>query len=173
MKTLSTRMKYLRSREAFSAIVLPAVIVWGWLNTGGDIAWSLRIAALAMLAYILVQGTLYWHLKLRSLEDQTPLPAYFDMVFRSFKWSNVIAIGTMLLVLLLADRNSVSEADIGWSVGLLAGAVLEHINYYHYQLMYDTRASFGHLLRNCRLRKAALGIDLAQSGSKAGRAAAA
>jgi energy-converting hydrogenase Eha subunit A len=165
MHTLSTRLRYLRSREALAAILLPAVIVWRWSDRGGDIAWGLRIAALALLVYILVQGTLYWHLKLRSLEDQKPLPSYFHVVFRIFKLSNLIAIGAILLVLLLIGRNAVSEADIGWTAGLLAGAVLEHINYFHYQLMYDTRASFGHLLRNGRLRKAALGIDIVRSGA--------
>src|SRR5687767_4751494 len=106
MQTLSTRLKYLRSREALAAVLLPAVIAWRWWDRGGDIAWSMRIAALALLAYILVQGTLYWHLKLRSLENQTPLPSYFPSLFRAFKWSNLIAIGALLLVLLLIDKNS-------------------------------------------------------------------
>lgn len=171
MQTLSTRLKYLRSREALAAVVLPAMFVWRWWGSGDDIAWGLRLAALALFTLILVQGTLYWHLKLRSLEDQAPLPSYFHALFRGFKWSNLTAIAAMLAALLLLDRNSVSEADIGWSVGLLAGAVLEQINYYHYQLMYDTRASFGHLRRN-GLRKAALGLDIARSGSKPARAAA-
>jgi len=171
MHTLSSRLKYLRSREALAAILLPAVIVWRWSDRGGDVAWSLRIAALWLLAYILVQGTLYWHLKLRSLENQTPLPSYFRALFLGFKWSNLIAIAAMLMVLLMIDRNTVTDADIGWTVGLLAGAVLEQINYYHYQLMYDTRASFGHLLRNRRLRKAALAIDILRYGSKGARVA--
>lgn len=171
MQTLSIRLRYLRSREALAAILLPAVIAWRWWDRGGDIAWSMRITALALLAYILVQGTLYWHLKLRSLETQTPLPSYFPTLFRGFKWSNVIAIGALLLVLLLIDKRSVTEADIGWTVGLLAGAILEHINYYHYQLMYDTRSSISHLRRN-GLRKAALGLDMMRSGSKTGSAGA-
>lgn len=173
MHTLSIRLKYLRSREALAVVLLPAVIVWRWSDRGGDIAWSMRIAALALVAYILVQGTLYWHLKLRSLEDQKPLPSNFRALFLGFKWSNLIAIAILLIVLLLVDRNAVSEADIGWTAGLLAGAVLEQINYYNYQLMYDTRASFGHLLRNRRLRKAALGIDIVRSGSKTARMAVA
>jgi hypothetical protein len=166
MHTLSSRLKYLRSREALAAVLLPAVIVWRWSDRGGDVAWSMRLAALALLVLILVQGTMYWHLKLRSLERQTPLPSYFRALFLGFKWSNAAAIGALLMVLLLVDRNIVSEADIGWTVGLLAGAVLEQINYFHYQLMYDTRASFTHLLRNRRLRKAALRIDIARSGSR-------
>ncbi len=126
----------------------------------------MRIAALSLLVYILVQGTFYWHLKLRSIVGQAALPSYFYQVFRGFKWSNLIAIGCMLVVLFLLKHKSLSDADMRWSVGLLLGAVLEQINYYHYQLMYDTRAAFDHLRRHCRLRKAALGIDIARASTR-------
>jgi hypothetical protein len=164
MQTLSTRLKYLRSRELMAAVLLPAVIVWRWLDRGGDIAWGVRLGALFLLAYILVQGGLYWHLKLQSLARQQRLPAWFPRLFRAFAYSNLFAIAAIVAALLSIGRSGLSDPDIGWTAGLLAGAVLEHINYYHYQLMYDTRASFGHLLRNRRLRKAALRIDLARCG---------
>lgn len=68
------------------------------------------------------------------------------------------------MALWLAWREDVlSRADLGWSACLLGGAVLEQINYFHYQLMVDTRAAFGYLGRNKRLRKAALGLDLARA----------
>jgi hypothetical protein len=162
MQTLSARLKYLRSRELLAAVLLPAVIVWRWMDRGGDIAWGVRLGALALLAYILVQGTLYWHLKLRSLEDQQRLPSWFHPLFRAFFYSNLLAIVAILVGMWSMGRGGLSDPDIGWTVGLLVGAVLEHINYYHYQLMYDTRASISHLLRNRRLRKAALGIDIAR-----------
>ena len=60
----------------------------------------------------------------------------------------------------LRRRQEATKADLAWAYGLLAFAVLEHVNYYHYQLMYDTRAAFASLRRNGRLRKAALGLDL-------------
>jgi hypothetical protein len=162
MQTLSTRLKYLRSRELLAAVLLPAVIVWRWMDRGGDIAWGVRLGALALLAYILVQGTLYWHLKLQTLENQQRLPSWFHPLFRAFFYSNLLAIAAILVALWSMGRSGLSDPDIGWTVGLLVGAVLEHINYYHYQLMYDTRASISHLLRNRRLRKAALGIDIAR-----------
>ena len=57
-------------------------------------------------------------------------------------------------------RRGLAHTDLWWSCGLLTFAVLEHINYYHYQLMYDTRGAFDYVRRNGRLRKAALGLDL-------------
>lgn len=163
MQTLVDRLRYLRSREALAAVVLPAVIIWRWWANGGEVAWGMRIAALSLLVYILLQGTLYWHLKLRAITGGAALPAYFYQLFRGFKWSNFIAIVCMVVVLGL---RSFSEADMQWSIGLLLGAVLEQINYYHYQLMYDTRAAFDHLRRHGRLRKAALGIDIARAGAR-------
>ncbi|GJI94840.1 hypothetical protein RugamoR57_15580 [Duganella caerulea] len=157
------RLRYLRSREALAAVVLPAVIIWKWRHNGGGIAWGIRIAALSLLVYILVQGTLYWHLKLRVITGEAPLPAWFYQLFRGFKWSNFIAIVCMSVVLW---HGPLSEADMQWSIGLLLGAVLEQINYYHYQLMYDTRAAFDHLRRHGRLRKAALGIDMARADKR-------
>jgi hypothetical protein len=162
MHTLSIRLKYLHSREALATVVLPAVIVWSWWHKESEVEWLMRGAALALLTWILVQGTLYWYLKLRSLEGRQPLPSWFHSVFRTFKWTNLVAIGAMLAVLGI-ERHTIARVDLGWSAILLAGALLEQINYYHYQLMYDTRASIGHLLRNRRLRKAALHIDLERS----------
>ena len=71
--------------------------------------------------------------------------------------TNVVAIAGVAVFIALADGAS---ADLWWSCGVLAFAVLEHINYYHYQLMYDTRGAFDYVRRNGRLRKAALGLDL-------------
>ncbi|SHN42436.1 hypothetical protein SAMN05192549_11460 [Duganella sacchari] len=163
MQTLTNRLRYLRSREALAAVALPAVIVGKWWGEGGEIAWGMRVAALSLLVYILVQGTLYWHLKLRSITGQAALPAYFSQVFCSFKWSNLMLAGGLLVLLFLPERMPLSDTDLRWTVGLLLGALLEHINYYHYQLMYDTRAAFDHLRRHGRLRKAALGIDMARA----------
>ncbi|MYM87105.1 hypothetical protein GTP91_07910 [Rugamonas sp. FT82W] len=163
MTGLTNRLRYLRSREALAAVVLPAVIIWKWWSGGGEVAWAMRIAALSLLVYILVQGTLYWHLKLRAVTGEAALPAWFYQLFRGFKWSNFIAMAGMLVVL---GYRSFSETDMQWSIGLLLGAVLEQINYYHYQLMYDTRAAFDHLRRHGRLRKAALGIDIARAGAR-------
>ena len=66
---------------------------------------------------------------------------------------------------LLAKQATASPADLWWSWGLLAFVVLEQLNYYHWQLMYDTRAGFAYLQRNGRLRKAALRLDLERAGA--------
>ena len=162
MHALNKRLTYLRDREALAAFLLPAVIVYTWHDSGGEISWGIRIGALFLLSYILLQGTWYWHLKLRALGNAKQLPRYFHRLFRAFWWSNLAGMGALLAALLCSSALSLSSSDIKWSAGLLAGALLEQINYYHYQLMYDTRAAFDFLRRNRRLRKAALGLDMAR-----------
>ena len=163
MDSLKNRFTYLRNREALAALVLPPLFMQSWMREHDSVAWGIRIAAVFLLSYILLQGTWYWHLKLRSTQSHTPLPSWFGQLFTGFKWSNLVAFGAIGIALWMAWRaGSLSRADLVWSACLLGGALLEQINYFHYQLMYDTRAAFGYLRRNRRLRKAALGLDLAR-----------
>ena len=127
----------------------------------GDVGWTLRLLALVPLCYILVQGSFYWHLKIRAVVYGTQLPSYFSTVFRFFQVSNIPALGIPFVVLLTAillDRASV--ADVAWSASLLAFAILEHINYYVYQLMHDTANDLAYLKRHRKFRRAPLAEDL-------------
>lgn len=157
MQTVRARMTYLRNGEAFAALALPTVFAMVWETSDDPVAWGMRGAAMAAVVYILVQGMLYWHLKLRSTALRQPLPAYFRPLYRFFKYSNVVAIAGVAALIASAGGAS---ADLWWSCGLLAFAALEHINYYHYQLMYDTRGAVDYVRRNGRLRRAALGLDI-------------
>lgn len=169
MRHVPARLAWLRNREALAAVVLPALIAWKWWHRGGEAAWGVRVAALVLLVHILVQGTLYWHIKLRCVERGKALPRWFHPLFSAFRLSNLAGIAAIALILLGFGRASLSGSDLAWCTYLLAGAVLEQVNYYHYQLMLDTRAAFGYVWRNGRLRKAALGVDLARARPGAGR----
>lgn len=159
MHAIQARMKYLRNMEAFCAFCLPLVFYWDWRKSDTPVAWDLRIAATVVMSYILLQGALYWHLKLQTFTQHQSLPAWFQQLYKAFKYSNVIAIIAVLA--LVASRSAeVTNADLGWAGCVLALVVAEQINYYHYQLMYDTRGAFAYLRRHGRLREAALALDL-------------
>ena len=160
MQTIRARMTYLRNGEGFAAVALPTVFSMVWEASDDPVAWGMRCAAMATVIYILLQGMLYWQLKLQSTVSRQPLPAFFQPLYRFFKYSNVVAIAGVAVFIGLAGSGPV---DLWWSCGLLAFAVLEHINYYHYQLMYDTRGAFDYVRRNGRLRKAALGLDMGRN----------
>jgi len=153
-------MTYLRNAEAFCSVALPAFLCFDWRRSGDLVAWGMRGAALALVSYIVLQGVLYWHIKLQSVVQRQPLPAYFQPLFRFFQYSNVVLIAAAAWLITAMYGAKVSTEDLVWSCGLLGFTVLEQINYYHFQLMYDTRAAFAYLGRNGRLRKAALGQDL-------------
>lgn len=159
MQTIRARMRYLRNAEAFCALFLPLLFWNDWRKTDGPWAWDLRLAATALMSYILLQGALYWHLKLQGMTRRQPLPAWFQPLYRAFKYSNLIGIAAVLAVAVQRGA-AATRADLWWAGCVLALVVAEQINYYHYQLMYDTRAAFSHLRRHRRLREAALALDL-------------
>jgi hypothetical protein len=88
------------------------------------------------------------------------LPAYFQLLYRVLKQANLPSSPPWPASLLHQRGRDEGGPGMGvWLAGLCR-ARAEHVNYYHYQLMYDTRAAFASLRRNGRLRKAALGLDL-------------
>lgn len=159
MQTLQSRINYLRQAELSFGLALPALFCYYWQTSGAPVNWAMRAAPLALVSYILLQGALYWHLKLHTVARRQPWPPFFGPLYRFFKYSNLVALPAAA-AFLVAMRGAASAADLWWSWGLLAFVALEQINYYHWQLMYDTRAGFAYLQRNSRLRKAALRLDL-------------
>lgn len=154
-------MKYLRDGEIAGGAMLAGVFCWHWAASEGDAEWALRLAALFPLCYVLLQGSLYWHLKLRSVRRRAPLPAWFYSLFCFFKWSNAFVLGAPLAFLVVAAYlGGASGSDVAWSAGLLAFAALEFVNYYHRQLMHDNANDLRYLWKYRRLRRAPLAEDL-------------
>lgn len=160
MSKLAARMKYLRNMEAFFAVALFPILGWFWLSTGNEISWPVRVAPLALVCYILAQGATYWALKYRQYAGDFPLPLWLPRLFRLFRTSNVVALLAVALGLALGATRGIAAADLGWGVGLWAFAVLEHINYYHRQLMYDTCGALRRLYQTRRLRQPMLACDM-------------
>lgn len=161
------RLQSLRNWESANVLFVPAVILWLWSASNQPVNWSFRLPALVLVVYILIQGSIYWHLKLQVLAKRTELPRYFAPLFRFFRRSNVVAVAGMGLALVLVLLSGqASRADVAWWTGLTVFAVLEHVNYYVYQLMHDTRRDLKYLWRYRRLRRSALAEDL-EAGLKA------
>lgn len=102
----------------------------------------------AMFALLLVQGAAYWIAKLRQTGRTLPARG----LFRAAR-----AINPALLLAALA----VTLGTRSWlGAAFTVFAVLEHVNYFHIQLMHDTRADARRLLTR-GLRRSRLSRDLA------------
>jgi hypothetical protein len=122
---------------------------------------------LILMCFILAQGTWYWRKKRMVLEGKSE--SHLDILkkFRILKRYNIYGMIFMPFVLILqwfiSGQHFVPEQLLGWAIFANIFAVLEHINYYHTQLMYDNRHDINFLLKNRSLKKASLFKDLREN----------
>ena len=109
---------------------------------------------LACMAGLLVQGATYWKWKAGVLEGD---PRRFPLArFRRWKRTNPLALMVGGLLVVALSRG----IDLWLGGAAWAMAVLEQVNYFHLQLMHDTREDWSRLLRDRRLRPSALAKDM-------------
>lgn len=117
--------------------------------------------------YILMQGTYYWWLKYTSLKGE-PIPQTRTLDrFKQFKATDHIGMLLIPVVLLLQWFISGKQLNgnnlLGWALFANFFAVLEYINYYQKQLMYDNQNDFRYLKLNRKLKEASLHKDLREN----------
>lgn len=158
MKKLIKRLRYLWAWELFDSFFLPAIIVFYARYFQKPIGF-LAIYSMSLTAWILWQGAVYWRLKLQALKTNRNIkPAYLRW-FARLKKINWILIGA--LPILLAGKGLLntffrSRLDLIAGLGLYTLAVLEQINYYYYQLMYDQPSDWRYLRKHKKLKKSSL-----------------
>ncbi len=155
------RLRYLRNGEFFNVLFLPAALAFA-LRTLQAPTYLLYSYAMGVICFILVQGGLYWHLKLGVVTGRAArLPDGFARRYRTFRRSNVILLGLYPLLAAIAVLMGATRGlEILWATLLAGFAALEHVNYYHWQLMYDNANDLRWLLQHRRLRRAHLGEEL-------------
>lgn len=165
---LQRRLRHLRNWEALNIVLMPTLATWVWINGASPVAWSARLPALTLVSFILAQGTLYWHLKLRSVQRSVqrsvPLSRSFCRRFRLLRASALL--GFLIATLGAAATHIAGDSrvlDLVWACAVLSFAGLEYVNYYHWQLKHDSAADWAYLLRYRRLRRAPLAVDLTRA----------
>ena len=155
------RLRNLRNLEAFNVLLFWGLFAWSWRGAGWPSTWGVRAYALLIVSVILVEGACYWHLKLESLSTRRPLPGWFARTFTRLGRLNLALVALAAPVALLLYRLGLSSStDLILGLLLLIFAVLEHINYFHLQLMHDNRNDLAYLRRHRRLRRSPLAQDL-------------
>lgn len=165
-ETLAKRYRYLWTGEAVSATIFIILLVTIAVREGSWVNWIARAYSVSVVVWILVQGVVFWRWKLRLLaQAQRTLPAEVVLRFRWFKHLNWILIGAFPLVVLVewfAAGRRLSQADVGLGMLIILGAILDQINYYYYQLMYDSRYDWRYLMLYKRLRVGSIAKMLTQ-----------
>lgn len=132
-----------------------------WFGVAGFPVTAGNSVGFALFALLLLEGAGYWSAKLRQITTRNRfLPG--AGAFLVARRGNV----TVLVAGLLFTAWTVMiDPGVGSWPGLGFGlfAVLEHVNYFHVQLMYDTAEDL-HYLRSRGLRRAHLAHDLAVQG---------
>lgn len=170
---LVKRLRYLWAFELFDSFFLPAVAVF--------LAWYLErplglfaIYSAALVAWILWQGAAYWWLKLRAVKADSDIAAGRLRWFAGSKRVNWVLIGLLPVLLVVNGLVSTffrSGLDFFVGLGFYVLAILEQVNYYHYQLMYDYPPDWRSLVENKRLKRSSLRRALERRGTAEGRPA--
>ncbi|WP_432993637.1 hypothetical protein [Dactylosporangium sp. CA-233914] len=117
-----------------------------------------NVLGLGLVALLLVEGAAYWTLKHRQLTLRHRRPAGMG-VFRVLARLNPVALTAGLAIITAeAIRNPAAESIPG--LAFWAFAALEYVNYFHVQLMHDTRADLRRLFRTRRPHRSHLNADL-------------
>jgi len=159
---LIKRLRYLWTWELFDSFFLPAVVIFSAKTLQRPLG-LFTICSAGLVTWILWQGTAYWRLKLRAVQTDSEigakplcraLPAL--AVLKKVNW---VLIG--MLPVLLAGQGLIGTAfrsgfDVIAGLGLYVLAVLEQVNYYHYQLMYDYPPDWRYLVEHKKLKRSSL-----------------
>ncbi|MGW8428165.1 hypothetical protein ACWGJQ_22210 [Peribacillus simplex] len=118
------------------------------------------VYAFVLLEFILLQGSLYWFLKWKRAKenDYAHLPYTQLRIFLFFKRVNLFLIATGIVVFFYQLK--AVESGIYWYLFLYVFAIIEHINYYHFRLSYQSPDEMKELIRQRGLRKSILAKEL-------------
>lgn len=162
---LRRRYQSLWTGEAFSALLFLAFLVWFAYQDGVWQRWIARTYSVGVVILILLQGIVWWHVKLRLLQQpQRQMPTPILRLFRGWRRSNWILIGAYPLIVVIATQltgQPLVSLDTWLGLLFLGGAVLEQINYYYVQLMYDSAYDWAYLRQHRRLRRGTIARALA------------
>jgi hypothetical protein len=149
--------KRLRSLAILELINVPLQAVV-WFGVVGFPVTAANVGGFALFALVLLEGAGYWWAKLRRITVAGRLlPA--AGVFAAARVANVLV---LIVGLLFGVWAVITAPGTGsWpGLGFAIFAALEHVNYFHVQLMYDNVEDLRYL-RTHGLRRAHLGRDLA------------
>ena len=157
-QALIKRLRYLWTGELFNVFFQPALAMLVARMLEQPIG-LFAIYSAALAVWLLLQGAAYWLLKLRAVKTDSDIEGKHLRWFAAFKrmnWALIALLPTLLVIKALVGTPFRSSVDVVIGLGFYVLAVLEQVNYYHYQLMYDYRSDLRRLRREKRLKRSSL-----------------
>lgn len=163
-EALRKRYTYLWTGEAAAASLFAALLLWFGYRDGVWQHWVARGYSVLVVIIILIQGIIWWRCKLHLLAmNQRQIPIRTLALFARWRRVNWILIVAFPFVVIIAARltnQPFVSTDTLLGLLFLGGAVLEQINYYYVQLMYDSAYDWAYLRTHRRLRRGTIGKAL-------------
>lgn len=156
------RLRYLWRWELFDSFFFPALVIFLSLTLDKPVG-LFTIASTGLVTWILWQGAAYWWLKLRAVQaDAEIAPRHLRRfaMLQTVNWALIGLISIGLAILGIRGSGFQSSLDAVAGLGLYTLAILEQINYYHYQLMYDCASDVRYLVTHKRLKRSKLQRDI-------------
>ncbi|WP_294741975.1 general stress protein [uncultured Exiguobacterium sp.] len=166
-RLVAERLAYLYRGELFTVIT---ILPLSWV--GNRVFPRLQLFELSsfwmslfLFELLLIQGAWYWYSKSRQLKEEGTSITPESVVRRLF----LCRILNLALIVLTACAFGLDwirfQSDfpvygLRITLFLYVFAILEYINYFHIQLMYDNRSDVQYLIRNRRLKRSALYKDI-------------
>lgn len=152
------RTRGLAIAEGFNVAMFP-VLFLGFFGVEPNLA---NLVGLGSMVLVLAEGCAYWILKYRQLLRSHPHPRGM-VAFRGLMCANI---GLLAIGFLVICTGFVGGGNPWLALAFWAFAVLEHINYFHVQLMCDTKADLRRLMARKWPRRSHLAADLARTASR-------
>lgn len=161
---LLRRLKPYYRMEAANVVFVPAFACVAVLAGGSGSISPAMVTAMAAASFLLVVGAITWKTVVDGLEGNPGTARRWLPRLAAARWP---AMGLILLALVLTGEEAHRTLP-GWTGSLVAAAlllvlaVLEYINYYHYQLQhFDHAADFARLLSGRGFRRSHLSRAIA------------
>ncbi|MBK8901935.1 MAG: hypothetical protein IPM53_12165 [Anaerolineaceae bacterium] len=163
---LSRRYTSLWTGETVSAALFASLLIWYAYRDGQWQHWVARIYSLGVVIFILIQGVFWWRWKLHVLKQgKRTLPSYVlrrYRLWRTINWWLICAFPLVVFGGAALTGQPVNSVDTWLGLLFLGGAILEQVNYYYVQLMYNSLYDWRYLKTNGRLRPGTVAKALRQ-----------
>lgn len=117
-----------------------------------------------LLECLLLQGTIYWHAKLKRLKNENTsiTPIKIVRQLHSLKTLNIVMIITTIIAFtfdFIKRYPSFPLSGLSIAFFIYIFAILEFINYFYIQLSYDNISDIKYLLKSKKLKKSCMNKD--------------